>query len=202
MFNSSFSAAVYISRIVVPSLRGEGGGKEGEAGKGKEGEGKRGERVFVIGEAGVEDELRAVGLEVVGGTDPALRRDITPSDYASIASSTPISQENGLIDPDVGIVLIGLDFHLNYLKLALAYHYIQTRKAVFLTTNGDTTLPSSGSLFPGAGACAAPLVAMLGRGPVESCGKPGKGMLEAIERAVLAGESGEGGGKAGGVGID
>ena len=95
MFNSSYSAAVYIAMLLEKRRAEEGketGREEGlrkETGKEeKKGvEGERKEKVFVIGEAGIEDELRAAGLSVVGGTDPALRRDITPEDYAEIAAA-------------------------------------------------------------------------------------------------------------------
>ena len=46
------------------------------------------------------------------------------------------------------------------------------------------TLPSAGALFPGAGAVAAPLVAMLGGGEAGkplSLGKPSGAMMDAIE---------------------
>ena len=98
---------------------------------------------------------------------------MSSEDYASIASGSSI-------DPSVGVVLCGLDFHLNYLKLCLAYHYLQ-RGAVFLATNIDTTLPSAGKLFAGAGACHAPLVAMMGGTKPTSLGKPSQAMMEAIE---------------------
>ena len=98
---------------------------------------------------------------------------MSKEDYASIASGSSL-------DPSVGVVLCGLDFHLNYLKLSLAFHYLQ-QGAVFLATNVDTTLPSAGKLFPGAGACAAPLVAMMGGKKPTSLGKPSQAMMEAIE---------------------
>ena len=79
----------------------------------------------------------------------------------------------------MGVVLCGLDFHLNYLKLALAYHYVK-RGAIFLATNTDSTLPSAGALFPGAGAISAPLVKMLGQEPT-ALGKPSQAMMDAIE---------------------
>lgn len=99
---------------------------------------------------------------------------MTAQDYKDMASGTAL-------DPNVGIVLCGLDFHLNYLKLALAFHYIRRQGVTFLQTNGDTTLPSSESLFPGAGACVAPLVAMLGQTPSASLGKPDQAMMDAVE---------------------
>ncbi|KAI9376323.1 HAD-like domain-containing protein [Aspergillus egyptiacus] len=154
IFSSSYSASIYISRILSlpPNKR----------------------KVFVIGESGIEQELRSENVPFIGGTDPSFRRDITPEDYKLIAAG-----DESLLDPEVGVVLVGLDFHLNYLKLALAYHYIR-RGAVFLATNIDSTLPNSGTLFPGAGSMSAPLILMVGKDPV-SLGKPNQAMMDAIE---------------------
>lgn len=152
VFGSSYSAAVYISRILpLPPNR---------------------RKVFVLGEAGIETELRAEGVPFIGGTDPALRRDITPEDYRALA-------DGSALDPEVGAVLVGLDFHFNYLKLATAFQYLR-RGAVFLATNIDSTLPSAGSFFPGAGSVVAPLALMTGIQPV-SFGKPSAAMMDAIK---------------------
>ncbi|KAL1997832.1 hypothetical protein VTN02DRAFT_649 [Thermoascus thermophilus] len=154
IFSSSYSAAIYISRILqLPANK---------------------RKVFVLGETGIEQELRSENIPVVGGTDPAFRRDLRPDDYGRIAAGDP-----ELLDPEVGVVLVGLDFHINYLKLALALHYIR-RGAVFLATNIDTTLPSAGTFFPGAGSISAPLTAMVGTEPV-AVGKPSQAMMDAIE---------------------
>jgi 4-nitrophenyl phosphatase len=110
----------------------------------------------------------------IGGTDPAYRRDITPEDYKLIATG-----DTSTLDPEIGVVLAGLDFHVNYLKLALAYHYVR-RGAIFLATNIDSTLPNMGTLFPGAGSISAPLIMMLGKEPV-ALGKPSQAMMDAIE---------------------
>ncbi|OJJ48575.1 hypothetical protein ASPZODRAFT_130646 [Penicilliopsis zonata CBS 506.65] len=155
IFCSSYSASIYISRILkLPADK---------------------RKVFVIGETGIEQELRSENVPFIGGTDPALRRDITPEDYKRIAAG----DDPSVIDPEVGVVLVGLDFHINYLKIALAYHYVK-RGAIFLATNIDSTLPSSGSLFPGAGSMSAPLIMMLGQDPV-ALGKPSQAMMDAIE---------------------
>ncbi|KAL2008850.1 hypothetical protein VTN00DRAFT_7044 [Thermoascus crustaceus] len=154
IFSSSYSAAIYISRIL------------------KLPENKR--KVFVLGETGIEQELKSENIPVVGGTDPAFRRDLKPEDYGRIAAGDP-----ELLDPEVGVVLVGLDFHINYLKLALAFHYIR-RGAVFLATNIDSTLPNSGTFFPGAGSISAPLIMMVGTEPV-TMGKPSQAMMDAIE---------------------
>jgi 4-nitrophenyl phosphatase len=83
------------------------------------------------------------------------------------------------VDPEVGVVIAGLDYHINYLKLSLAFQYVR-RGAVFLATNIDSTLPRNKTLFPGAGSISAPLVLLLGREPV-ALGKPSQAMMDAIE---------------------
>lgn len=166
VFGSSYSAAIYISRILQPPPHRS--------------------KVFVLGESGIEAELATEGIPYLGGTDPAYRRDITPTDYRQIAQRDP-----AVLDPGVGIVLAGLDFHPSYLKYALAYHYITgPNAATFLATNTDSTLPSQGTLFPGAGAMSsAPLIEMLRSSSSSATttnhplalGKPSQAMLDAIE---------------------
>lgn len=152
VFGSSYSAAIYISRILkLP------------AGKNK---------VFVVGEAGIEQELESEGIPHIGGTDPEFRRDITPEDFKGIA-------DGSLLDPEVGVVLAGLDFHINYLKLAHGMHYLK-RGAVFLATNTDSTLPMHHDFFLGAGSVHVPLINASGQEPL-ALGKPSQAMMDAVE---------------------
>ncbi|PHH80204.1 hypothetical protein CDD82_1917 [Ophiocordyceps australis] len=152
VFGSAYSSAVYIARILnLPT------------GKNK---------VFVIGEAGVERELESEGVSYIGGTDPAFRRDITPADFEGIA-------DGSLLDPQVGAVLCGLDFHINYLKLAHGLHYLR-RGAVFLATNTDSTLPMHHDIFLGAGSTMIPLAHASDQKPLQ-LGKPSQAMMDAIE---------------------
>lgn len=129
-------------------------------------------KVFVLGEAGVEEELRSEKVPFIGGTDPSLRRELLQQDYLKIA-------DGSALDPGVAVVLVGLDFHINYLKLSHAFAYLQ-RGAVFLATNVDSTLPNAKALFPGAGSISAPLVKMTGKEPT-ALGKPSQAMMDAIE---------------------
>lgn len=152
VFGSAYSSAIYISRILkLPPEKN---------------------KVFVIGEAGVETELASEGIPFIGGTDISFRRDITPADFQAIA-------EGSALDPGVGVVLCGLDFHLNYLKLAHGLHYLR-RGAIFLATNIDLTLPLHHDLFIGAGSIMAPLINATGQKPL-ALGKPSQAMMEAIE---------------------
>jgi 4-nitrophenyl phosphatase len=125
-----------------------------------------------LGETGIESELESESIPYVGGTDASLRRDITADDYETIASGKAL-------DPNVGVVLTGLDFHLNYLKIALGMAYLR-EGATFLATNIDSSLPSNQTLFPGAGATSAPLVTAFGKEPL-ALGKPSQAMMDAIE---------------------
>jgi 4-nitrophenyl phosphatase len=121
----------------------------------------------------MEQELAAENVPYIGGTDPAYRRDFDPSkDFSSIA-------DGSALDPEVGCVLIGLDFHVNYLKMSLALAYVQ-RGAEFLATNIDSTLPAAHALFPGAGSVGAGVVKAVGRDPT-ALGKPSQAMMTAIE---------------------
>lgn len=128
--------------------------------------------MFVLGEAGIEAELKSEGVEFIGGTDPAYRRDITPADYKNMA-------DGSMLDDNVGVVLAGLDLHVNYLKLSLAFQYLQ-RGAKFLATNTDSTLPAQNGFFPGAGSISIPLVNMSGQKPI-SLGKPSQAMMDSVE---------------------
>ncbi|KAI0202784.1 4-nitrophenylphosphatase-like protein [Astrocystis sublimbata] len=152
IFASAYSASIYISRILkLPAPKN---------------------KVFVLGESGIEEELRTENVPFIGGTDPSLRRDVTPEDFAGLA-------DGSMLDPDVGIVLAGLDFHVNYLKLSIAYQYLR-QGAVFLATNLDSTLPMSRTFFPGAGSISIPLINMTGQQPT-ALGKPSQAMMDAIE---------------------
>jgi 4-nitrophenyl phosphatase len=128
--------------------------------------------VFVLGEAGIEKELASEGVSYIGGTDENFRRDITPADFQGLA-------DGSLLDPEVGIVLAGLDFHVNYLKLAHGMHYLK-RGATFLATNIDSTLPMHHDFFLGAGSVMVPLIHATGQQPL-ALGKPSQAMMDAVE---------------------
>ena len=103
----------------------------------------------------------------------AYRRDI------NISIDLPKIVSGELLDDSVGAVVLALDFHVSYLKLALATAYVQ-RGAQLLATNTDPTLPHSGGLFPGAGSVGMGVLAATGKTPVV-LGKPSQAMMDAIE---------------------
>lgn len=129
-------------------------------------------KVFVLGEEGIEAELASVGLVSIGGTDERYRKDLDVADLRDIASGAAM-------DDNVGAVVVGMDSKFNYLKLCYAMHYI-SRGAYFLATNTDPTFPAFGTVFPAAGCISAMLVAMLGVEPLV-LGKPSEAMMRAIQ---------------------
>lgn len=165
IFGSAYSAAIYIARILrLPPPRN---------------------KVFVLGEAGIEAELASEGVPYIGGTDPAYRKlGMAPEDFAGIA-------DGSRLDPDVAVVLAGLDFHINYYKLSHAHGYLRGDHrrgqagppdgALFLATNVDSTLPMHRSCFPGAGSASVVALAnMTGTQPL-ALGKPSQAMMDAVE---------------------
>ena len=113
--------------------------------------------VFVVGEHGIEQRLKASGFEVM--TDPDDQRE-------AIA------------------VVAGLDREFTYQKLQAAATHIR-RGAAFYGTNPDPTFPTPGGLVPGAGSIIAAIAAAAESKPT-IIGKPSPIMLEvAAERIGL-----------------
>ncbi|KAF8558563.1 2-phosphoglycolate phosphatase [Imleria badia] len=151
IYGSAYAAAVYVSSVMkLPKDK----------------------KVYVIGMAGLEEELREEGISFIGGTDPA---DNTLE---------PFSLVNFTLDPDVAAVLCGLDVKINYTKLSKAFQYLTRNPGCqFLVTNDDSTFPSAEGLLPGTGSISAPLRFALKRDPI-SIGKPAKTMLDCIQAKV------------------
>jgi 4-nitrophenyl phosphatase len=80
--------------------------------------------IFVIGEIGLKEELKAKGHKI-------------------------ITQEENY--KDVDFVIAGLDRNFHYQKLAFAQRCILEGRSDFYATNTDSTLPGQTGLLPGAG---------------------------------------------------
>ncbi|KAG0202251.1 hypothetical protein BGX33_009807 [Mortierella sp. NVP41] len=145
IFSSAFATAVYLRNILnFPEDK----------------------RVFVIGESGIVDELKEVGIETTGANDTGVI--MSHGDFGSIEQ-----------DPTIGAVVCGFDINLNYRKLAKAFTYLNNKEqgAHFILTNDDTTFPAPNGVYPGTGSLAQPLVTALKRQPMVM-GKPNKPMLD------------------------
>jgi len=148
IFGSAYASAVYLSSVVkFPKDR----------------------KVYVIGEAGLEEELENEGVLHIGGTNDEDNNHV------------PFDLHSFKLDPTVGAVLCGLDTKINYTKLSKAQQYLTRNPGcLFLATNEDPTFPANGGYLPGAGSISAPLRYMLKRDPT-TMGKPSSTMLECVK---------------------
>jgi len=112
-----------------------------------------GSRVYVVGSESLKAQVREKGLTAL--------------------------EENDSTHADV--VLVALDTHINYQKLANAATLIRSG-ARFIATNTDTTYPGPHGFLPGAGTIVAAVAAASGAEPLV-IGKPQPAMFEqAMER--------------------
>ncbi|KAJ9120096.1 hypothetical protein QFC22_002994 [Naganishia vaughanmartiniae] len=118
IFGSAYASAIYLSKILkFPADK----------------------KVYVIGQEGIEEELRSVGIHFTGGTDPEDRVFIPTGDNSSIKN-----------DPSIGAVLCGGDQYINFKKYAKAHTYIMNNpECEFILTNGDASYPVADGTFPG-----------------------------------------------------
>ncbi|MCS7131506.1 MAG: HAD-IIA family hydrolase [Hadesarchaea archaeon] len=105
-------------------------------------------RIFVIGELGLEQELKMAGF------------DLLPKDRAEEATH----------------VVVGLDRGLTYEKLSLGLRSLLAG-AELVATNTDSTYPTEVGLSPGAGAIVGALVCSSGKQPSVVVGKPSPHMM-------------------------
>jgi HAD superfamily hydrolase (TIGR01450 family) len=127
--------------------------------------------VMYIGGPGLAQELRDVGLEVVGPTEEGLAGE-----------------------PDV--LVVGVDFELSYDRLSVAAEAVR-RGARFVATNRDPIYPAAERLTAGAGAIVSAIATAGGREPQLVVGKPEPRLFEAaadiagveVREAVVIGDN-------------
>lgn len=158
--SSAYAAAVYVARVL----------KLGQSPRPK---------VYVLGMAGIEDELSIEGISFCGGTDPK-DKAFLPEDGDTWA---PLNHPDA-IDPDVGAVVCGIDLNVNYIKLAKAYKHVMREGTHFILTNDDSTFPAPGGPWPGAGAISSPLLFSTKKTPT-IIGKPHQPILDSIQAVYV-----------------
>ncbi|KPP72278.1 hypothetical protein Z043_108726 [Scleropages formosus] len=124
-------------------------------------------KVYLIGSAAMQQELRSVGIEQVGvGPDPVSGAQ---ADWAGVP-----------LDPEVRAVLVGFDEHFSYMKLNKALQYLRNPDCLFVGTNTDTRLPlEDGKAIPGTG-CLLKAVETAAQRQAVVVGKPSKFMFECV----------------------
>lgn len=106
---------------------------------------KQNSNIFVIGEIGLREELKAKGHKIIS----------SESEYSK-----------------VDFVIVGLDREFNYHDLAMAQRCLLEGKALFYATNDDATLPIKNRILPGAGVMVKALEICTGTKPISIFGKP------------------------------
>ncbi len=107
--------------------------------------------VLVVGAEALRQEIRAVGIHV---RDAADLPGIHPPPPAAADGIDPSAMRAYLVSLDLppppDTVVVGLDLHLTYAKLAEAQRAILAG-ALFVASNKDRAYPVEGRLLPGAG---------------------------------------------------
>ncbi len=106
---------------------------------------KKNSNIFVIGEIGLKEELKAKGHVII--------KDVKKVN-------------------DIDFVIVGLDREFNYRDLSIAQKCILEGNAQFYATNTDTTLPVAIGLLPGAGVMVNAVETCTGKMPLKIFGKP------------------------------
>ena len=113
---------------------------------------------YVIGEAGVVEELEAAGIAVV-------RCESSDFSEAAFATSEP--------DARIGAVVVGADVSFSFAALAMASLCLaKLPGCLFVATNSDPYDVVGGRRLPGNGCLVAAVAAACGRQPDAVCGKP------------------------------
>ncbi|MEK6207469.1 MAG: HAD-IIA family hydrolase [Chloroflexota bacterium] len=139
--------------------------------------------VLVIGADGLRQEIRAVGIPV---RDASVLPGIHPPPEAAADGVDPGAMSHYLVSLDLppapDTVVVGLDLHVTYAKIAEAQRAILAG-ADFVCSNRDRAYPVEGRLLPGAGTIVAAIE--VATGATALCiGKPEPFLFqEAIRRA-------------------
>ena len=139
--------------------------------------------VLVIGADGLRQEIRAVGIAV---RDADALPGFHPPADAAADGVDPSAMRRYLVSLDLppvaDTVVVGLDLHLTYAKIAEAQRAILAG-ADFICSNRDRAYPVEGRLLPGAGTIVAAIEVATGAKAV-CIGKPEPFLFEeAIRRA-------------------
>jgi HAD superfamily hydrolase (TIGR01450 family) len=128
-------------------------------------------KAYCIGTQGLGDEMKLCGLEPIGmGPD-------------TLDGKTLIDLESYPLDPDVGCVVVGLDYDFTFVKAAKAVAYLENKNCLFLATNSDNRIPTSnGRAMPCCGSILAMIQTASQRRPDAICGKPEEAVYDVIQK--------------------
>jgi phosphoglycolate/pyridoxal phosphate phosphatase family enzyme len=150
--------------------------------------------VYVVGANGLREEIRAAGISV---REASSLPGVEPPDAASADGVDPGAMRRYLVNvelpPPADTVVVGLDLHVTYAKLAEAQRCVLAG-ALFVCSNRDRAYPVEGRLLPGAGTIVAAIEVATGTTAI-CIGKPEPFLFEEVLRragdrhAVVIGDS-------------
>lgn len=145
-----------------------------------------GSKVWVLGDHGIEEELREANYIPLGGTDTRL--------------DSPFDADHELlkVDPEVRAVVIGSTKEFNYMRIALTLQYLlhDNKSIPFIGTNIDRTYPSEGLILPAGGSVVSYMQYTADRDFID-VGKPSTELLSVIlehcgfakEKTIMVGDT-------------
>ncbi|EGG15459.1 Putative 4-nitrophenylphosphatase [Cavenderia fasciculata] len=124
-------------------------------------------KIFMIGEAGLENELRDAGYSPI-----KFNTDHTVSGISNA--------QNIEIERDIGAVIVGMDTSLTYSKCVYAHKAItQIPGCMFIATNTDHSYPVRDGTLPGAGSIVTMIQSSTSKAPI-IVGKPETLLMDVI----------------------
>lgn len=147
----------------------------------------QGSKIWVLGDHGIEDELREQGYIPVGGSDKALDTEFH------------LEHELLKVDPDVKAVVVGSTKHFNYMRIALTLQYLlhDNKSLPFIGTNIDRSYPGGNGLILPAGGSVVNFMEYTAHRDFINVGKPSTLFLDTVlkhmnftkEKTIMIGDT-------------
>jgi len=135
-------------------------------------------KVYMIGSNVLRQELQNVGVQCIGHGADRIPDTADMSNYKSFLNN------HVNLDPNIGAVVVGPDFHISFVKLTKAISYLQDKSCLFLSTNKDVYFNNEGILpFYGTLPFVRPVEIACGRESIIT-GKPSKNVLLGIKEPI------------------
>ncbi|KAK6456692.1 p-Nitrophenyl phosphatase [Scheffersomyces xylosifermentans] len=127
-------------------------------------------KVWVLGDSGIEEELREEGYIPVGGTDKRLDQPFHPD------------HELLVVDPEVAAVIVGSTKEFNYMRIASTLQYLlyKNKSIPFIGANIDRSYPGPNGLILPAGGSVVNYMHYTADREFLNVGKPSKVFLDGI----------------------
>lgn len=131
---------------------------------------EKGSKVWILGDLGIEEEVREMGYIPLGGTDPRL--------------DTPFDPEHPLlkVDPEVKAVVVGSTKDFNYMRISLTLQYLlyNDKSIPFIGANIDRSFPGPGGMILPAGGSMVNYMSYTSHRTFINAGKPSREFLDII----------------------